>query len=57
MLRGMETNAVGRGAGIVLLILFVLFVAFMVWSALKNRTESQEEYKTRCCEEVHWVVS
>ncbi len=46
MLRGMETNAVGRGAGIVLLILFVLFVAFMVWSALKNRTESQEEYKT-----------
>lgn len=46
MIRGMETNAVGRGAGIALLALFVLFVGFMVWSALKNRTESQEEYKT-----------
>ena len=46
LLRGKETNAVGRGAGIALLILFVLFVGFMVWSALKNRTQSQEEYKT-----------
>lgn len=45
ILRGKETNAVGRGAGIALLVLFVLFVGFMVWSALKNRTESEEEYK------------
>lgn len=37
--------SVGRADGILLLIGFVAFVVYMVWSALKNRTESEEEVK------------
>lgn len=37
--------SVGRVDGVLLLIGFAAFVAYMVWSALKNRTESEEEVK------------
>lgn len=46
MILGAESNTIGRGEGVLLLILFFLFVGVMVWSALKNRTEAGEEYKT-----------
>lgn len=46
MLWGGETNSLSRGEGVLLLVLFVLFVGVMIWSAPKNRTEDAEEYQT-----------
>lgn len=42
----LSKTGVERGEGIALLVLFVLFVVYMVVSALRNRTDADEEYET-----------
>ena len=38
----------GRIEGIILLVIMVVYISVMVYSALKNRTESQDEIKVLC---------